>query len=307
MVKNLWSKKPSAASIFEHQKSRRARATKRGAKRGSGLLSICILRLNAGAGLKYHAVALCNVLFVDCHVHLVDSVDPGKLLNYAYSTETLLFSVGVDRRSSVSSLSMAREHGAIVRAFVGVHPSESGQERTIEWLEGAAAEASGLGEIGLDPKYAAWEGAMETQVALFEKQLELAERLSLPVQVHSRGAERECLDLLSTYRVERVLMHWFESVDLAGEVAARGYFISFGPAVLYSKRLASVAASFPRELVLTESDGPVSFGPLGGASGPSTVPSVVFRLAALSGEVFEEVRERVLRNALSFLEEGRKG
>lgn len=242
--------------------------------------------------------------FVDSHVHLSDHPDVDLLLSFACSTQCILFSVGVDRSSSEASIALAREQGEIVRAFVGVHPSESGRE-SLEWLEEAARTASGVGEVGLDPGYAAL-CEMAAQRRAFNLQLELAERLSLPVQVHSRGAERECLDTLSSYRL-RVLMHWFESAELAGTVSSRGYYVSVGPALLYSKRLQRVVSSLPPELVLTESDGPVKFKPLGSVSGPPAVPSVVFRLASERGECFEEVRERVLRNALSFVGERRKG
>ena len=55
----------------------------------------------------------------------------------------------------------------------------------------------------------------------------------------------------------------------------------------------------PLGSVLTESDGPVSFGPLGGASGPNLIPSVLFGLAGVRGETYEDVEHQVEENAKS--------
>jgi Tat protein secretion system quality control protein TatD with DNase activity len=59
--------------------------------------------------------------------------------------------------------------------------------------------------------------------------------------------------------------------------------------------------------VLSETDSPVAFEPLGGAHGPSLIPSVVFKLAELWRMSFEEAREIVCQNAYRFLGEAGKG
>jgi TatD DNase family protein len=246
------------------------------------------------------------VRFVDAHVHLPDYQPPSRQTLAARATQTLLISQGTGRESSVRSVTLARSHPEVVRAFVGVHPSEAEKEPDLGWFEDALRGADGAGELGLDPKYSpAGPGSLQRKT--FEAQLSVASTLGKPVQVHSRGSEKDCLELLSAYSLPRVLMHWFEGEALAKEVVDRGYFVSFGPALLYSNRLRRVASSLDPRLVLTESDGPVAFAPVRGAEGPSLIPSVVFELARIWKTGFEEAREVVLKNGLRYLGSAGKG
>lgn len=188
----------------------------------------------------------------------------------------------------------------MVKAFVGVHPSDAPSAGGLDWYEGLLRRATGAGEIGLDPKYSP-VGAGSAQLAAFERQLAIAEDLGKPVQVHSRGAEAECLGVLSKYGLKRVLMHWFEREDLVSTLVERRYFVSIGPAILYSKKLRRVAGALERELVLTESDGPVAFRALEGPGGPQMIPSVVFALSEVWGSGFEEAARQVESNTNNFL------
>lgn len=239
-----------------------------------------------------------GVRFVDSHLHLEPK--PGGELALALADGTLLFSCGVDRKTSARGLRLAADYPETVKAFVGVHPSEVLKERELSWVGRSLSKATGLGEVGLDPKYSGI-GPRSAQMRAFIGQLRTAERAQKPIQVHSRDAERECLDVLSSFRLKSVLMHWLQSEKALPEAMSRGYFVSFGPSMVYSKKLQRMAAQSDRSLVLTETDSPVPFGPLGGAHGPSLVPSVVFSLAGSWGTGFEEARATTAQNAMRYL------
>ncbi len=243
--------------------------------------------------------------FVDSHLHL-DGTESGGALAVARANETLLLTCGIDRRTSVAGLGLARAEPDVVKAFVGVHPSEVLREHTLRWLPRALEAAAGLGEVGLDPKYSG-VGARSVQVRVFSRQLESAEKKGVPVQVHSRGAERECLDALGGFRLKTVLMHWLQGEGAIPMVMDRGYFVSFGPAILYSKKLQRMVMMCNPHQVLTETDTPVPHGPLGGIRGAFLIPSVVFRLAEAWGVRFEEARARTSQNATVFLGGTEKG
>ncbi len=238
--------------------------------------------------------------FIDSHVHLCEYGNHLSSLGLARYSETLLLSAGIDKATSLTTLEIAKSEPKLVKAFVGTHPSEAQAGTDLEWFVSALREAAGAGEIGLDPKYS--EVAPDSpQMSLFTGQLVAVERAGKPVQVHSRGAEKTCLETLTSYRVGPVLMHWFQGEAELREVGDRGYFTSFGPALLHSKRLQRMASRLGPDRVLTESDGPVTFGPLDGAGGPSLIPTVVFKLAELWKMTFSEAEERLLRNGLSYL------
>ncbi|MBI3841228.1 MAG: TatD family hydrolase [Thaumarchaeota archaeon] len=237
--------------------------------------------------------------FIDSHVHLADYADSEGTLRFARFNQMLLLSSSVDRRTSDATLALAARDANTIKAFVGVHPSEAGKD-DLSWFGEAFSRASGAGEVGLDPKYSQVTAGSH-QLAAFRAQLSEVEGARKPVQVHSRGAARECIEELSTYNLGAVLMHWFEDEAFLKVLGDKGYFVSFGPALLYSKKLQRMARSYDPVLVLTETDGPVEFGPLGRAQGPSLVPSVAFKLSELWQRSYEDVLEDLVQNGLRYL------
>ena len=240
--------------------------------------------------------------FVDSHLHLGAQADATLVLGAA--TGTLLVTCGTDRQTSLESLEIAGLHPEQVKAFVGVHPSEALKGEGIGWLEGALRRAAGLGEVGLDPTYSPVDGG---QKEVIRGQLRVAETLGKPVQVHSPKAEAAANDTLGTFRLKWELMHWLESEEALPRALGRGYYVSFGPALLYSKKLQRMARAAPPDQVLTETDAPVPNGPLRGAEGPSLVPTVVYKLAEAWGTSFEEARAAVAAGSSRFLAPAEKG
>ena len=244
--------------------------------------------------------------FCDAHLHLADFTDAEGSITLARGAKILLYSASTNLRDSARNLELARGSPDLIKAFVGVHPSDAAKGLDEKELESLSTRAAGVGEVGLDPKYSAVTERSE-QLRIFRVQLEIAERLGRPVQVHSRGAGEACLDNLESFDPPSVLLHWFEGSEVAPRAAAEGYYVSFGPAILYSKKLAGIARSYPADLILTESDAPVTYSPLGEAvSGPSLIPSVVFFLSQLLGRGFAETANIVLENSKRYLE-GKKG
>jgi len=245
--------------------------------------------------------------FIDSHLHLSEYGNRTSWAAFARFSETMLVSSGIDSKSSLATLQLAEGSGGrpVVKAFVGCHPSEAEKGADLNWFEAALERATGAGELGLDPGYAGF-GQKGDQMTSFTRQLKVVERSGKPLQVHSRGAERQCLDTLSSYRLGRVLKHWFEGEPQLEAVLDRGYFVSFGPALVHSKRLQRMASRYDPAHVLVESDGPVSFKALGGAEGSALIPTVIFKLAELWHEPFSETQEKILRNSLHYLGDSEK-
>jgi TatD DNase family protein len=235
---------------------------------------------------------------MDAHVHLPAYPDPEGVAASASRRGIRLVSVTVSTAEAARNLSIRKENPSSVRSFIGVHPSEAASpSERLEDLADLWESADGVGEIGLDPKYSE-VSAKSAQMELFKSQVEVAERLDKPLQVHSRGAEAACLEVLEGHSLRSVLLHWFEGEHLVDRALSRPKrFVSFGPAILYSKKLARIARKCPPEAVLTESDGPVAYAALGGAEGPGLVPSVAFKLAELWGKSLDEAAVQLSLNA----------
>jgi TatD DNase family protein len=98
-----------------------------------------------------------------------------------------------------------------------------------------------------------------------------------------------------------VLLHWLGSEETLPTAIERGYYVSFGPALLYSRKLQRMARKADRSLVVLESDSPVAYRPLGGARGPSLIPSVAFRLSELWNVSFSRTLQTCTENSMKFL------
>ncbi len=244
--------------------------------------------------------------FIDSHVHLSDYADPSQELRFAREANALLFAAGIGQASSLRCLSLAEAIPDLVRPFVGVHPSEAEKEGDLTWFVEALARAVGVGEIGLDPKYSA-VGEGSAQLRVFRTQLSAAEKTGKPVQVHTRNVEGAALAELETFSLQKVLLHWFQGEDAMARAGDKGYYVSFGPALLISRKLQRMAGAWDREHILVESDGPVAFAGLGGVGGPWLVPSVVYKLGEVLGARFVDVGELVVGNSLRFLGAGDAG
>jgi TatD DNase family protein len=237
---------------------------------------------------------------VDAHIHLPAYGAAAGVLEAAKATGTTLVSCTVSPAEAHANLQFREQNPDTVRCFLGVHPSDVSEELPSVSLGELFPRADGVGEIGLDPKYSDMAKGSR-QMNAFLDQLAVAERLGKPVEVHSRGSEAECLSFLTSFRLKSVLMHWFEGDSKLQEVNSRGYFVSVGPAILYSKKVRRVAASVSGDRLLTESDGPVAYKAIGGPSGPGLIPSVLFSLAETRAVGFEEQARSVDENLRSFL------
>ncbi len=242
-----------------------------------------------------------DLSLLDAHVHLPAYQDPREVVFAARSRSIRLLSVTVSPGEASMNFLLRQEDPYTVKCFIGVHPSEAlSSGAMLADLDPLWEKADGVGEVGLDPKYSEVDGK-SPQMNLFREQLGVAERLQKPTQVHSRGAEELCLDVLDGYALPSLLLHWFEGEGLTERVFSHPRdFVSFGPALLYSKKLMRIAGRCPPDRVLVESDGPVPYAPLRRAEGPGLIPSVVFKLAEVWGMTFEDAAAQLALNATSY-------
>ena len=197
-----------------------------------------------------------------------------------------------------------------VEAFVGIHPQIFAQthdlmpraaiDSMVDEVQSLASAASGIGEIGLDPKY----GQFEMQEYLLGKQLEVARSCSLPLTLHTRGTVANCLRMLSEYEIASpVLFHWFAGTeDELKKVHSHGYYTSFGPAVLYSKRLSNLVKVSDPSLILAETDSPLLLESISKETiSPFMLASVIFALSIIKGVPYDTMTESTDRNADAYL------
>lgn len=254
--------------------------------------------------------------YVDAHIHLSDPEYEGKIeeiiKDARQANVVALVSNSMNLESCLQTLKLAKEQHNHVYAALGIHPwnvkglKENELQNTLDLIVKEANEDNvvAVGEIGLDFQYVKKEEGKDLQLKVFHEMLDVAEKLSLPAIIHSRGTTQEIMDILSSYRIKKVLFHWFSRpIELLNKIVEKGYFITEGPPTAYSKRTKEIVEKTPLTHLLTETDGPVRFfGPpfKGSLTMPSFIPVVVEAIAEVKKMSQEEVCEQIVKNFTEF-------
>lgn len=199
----------------------------------------------------------------DSHAHYDDAAfdcDRDELLSSLPSSGICgVVNCGADIKSSKLSLALAAKYDYI-HAACGVHPHEASKcgEAWLSELEMLCDEPDcvAIGEIGLDYHYD--YSPRKEQLEVFERQLDLANRLHLPVIIHDREAHEDTLNLLKSYSPAGVVHCFSGSVEMAREIVSIGMYIGLGGAVTFknARKPLEVAAYLPAESLLIETDCP---------------------------------------------------
>ena len=187
---------------------------------------------------------------------------------------------------------------------IGVHPSEyktynSEVEKEIYNLCNNE-KIKAIGEIGLDYYYE--PDSKEEQKIILSKQLEIAEKLKLPVIIHDRDAHEDIFDILQTYTLKEVVMHCFSgTVDFAKECIKKDYYIGVGGIVTFknAKDLQETVKIIPLEKILLETDAPY-LAPVpyrGKINSPKYLKYIAEKIAEIKGITIEEVKKQTTVNA----------
>src|SRR5471032_127522 len=217
-----------------------------------------------------------SMALIDTHTHLESFARNGTLpAALAHAREAgveAMITIGTSPDDWMLYRDLAREHAALVRYTVGIHPCSVGADWTDafapleDFWRGETPRPVALGECGLDrfhlPKDAAEaEKIFAWQRAAFAAQLEIARRLACPVVVHSRGAFQECVEMIDASGVawSRVVFHCFtEGETEMAELTRRGGFGSFTGILTYKNAAAIRAAAKAQGLarLMLETDAP---------------------------------------------------
>lgn len=237
-----------------------------------------------------------------CHVHM-SAFDPATLLVRAREAGVeWVVCPGTDAESSAAALRIAADHPGVVLAAVGLHPHEADrwpEER--DRIEALAAEASAVGECGLD-FYRNLSPREEQRVA-FREQLALAKRLDKPAIVHCRDAFAEVHEDVAASGHDRVVLHcWTGGPKWTKRFADLGVTFSFAGPLTYAggDTVRRAAAVVPRDRTMVETDTPFLTPPpdRSAPNEPANVVKVGEVLADVWGEPVADVARRTSAEAM---------
>ena len=158
-----------------------------------------------------------------------------------------------------------------------------------------------VGEIGLDYHWNTEN--KDLQRYAFIEQIKLANKLELPIQIHTRDAVMDTIDILKTNDVKcGGIFHCCPfNRELVKEGLKLGFYISFaGPTTFKnSKNASEIINMVPDDRLLVETDSPyLSPEPYRGKrNDPRKVQYILMKIAEVKGRTFEEVQNMAYENA----------
>ncbi len=175
-----------------------------------------------------------------------------------------IVNVGSSLPHSENSVVLAERYN-FVYAAVGIHPSDAQDldEKDLDRVLNRILELAShkkvlaIGEIGYDYH---WDGTdKERQTYFFDKQLTMAEELSLPAIIHSRDAAGDTFDMLRAHPKAWGVLHSYSgTAEMARQLCNMGWYISFSGPVTYknANKVKEAASVVPEDRILIETDCP---------------------------------------------------
>jgi TatD DNase family protein len=182
--------------------------------------------------------------------------------------------VGTDLSTSRLALALAQQWEPDAWCSIGIHPTgcqdlpvSEAQETAVQLEELVLANPKrivAIGETGLDYFHAARRRKVDqirTQRAFFKAQAELAQRLDLPLVIHTRDATEDVIAQIKEFGITRAVIHCFsEDPAFARRLMewSDGIYFSFSGILTYPKALSiqEAARHLPLNRILVETDAP---------------------------------------------------
>jgi TatD DNase family protein len=258
-------------------------------------------------------------MIVDTHAHLMFSEfdeDREETLVRAFAAGVKkIINIGCGEESSAQAVAMMKEFEGRddlprLYATVGLHPYDAGDLREdlidewrtwiVEDLKSGKRGIVGIGETGLD--YFKSKVDPEIQKKSFRRHMKFADEMNLPVVVHNRDADEDCLEILKEFPGVQAVFHCYgSSLDFAKRVWEAGYYTSFTGIVTFKNAdaLREVVAAVPMDRLMVETDCPY-LAPQeyrGKRNEPAYVAEVVKMIAEVKNLTNDEIAEISTKNA----------
>lgn len=252
--------------------------------------------------------------FFDSHAHYNDErfmENRDELIKDMFNDEiTNIVCAGYSLDASKDAIDIANSFSHVF-ATCGISPNDINEnvEKELVEIEKLAQNKRivAIGEIGLD--YHWNKDNKEIQKEIFIKQIEIANRLELPIVIHTREAVLDTIHILKEYPVlKKGVFHCCPlNQELIKEGLKLGFYISFSGNVTFKNAKAEPCINLvPMDKILIETDSPyLSPEPYRGETNTSrNVKFVAKRIADVKGIPLASVAEITRKNAKTIFEIG---
>ncbi len=240
-------------------------------------------------------------MFVDVHAHLDwpdFSKDLDKVIKNAEKAGVSnIITSGVNHEANKKALEIAKKY-KIVDASFGLYPLDIldlSEEELFDCFDFIKKnKCIAVGEVGLD--FVSREKEKE-QKENFLKIIEFVEKLKKPIIVHSRKAEKECVEILESSKLKKILVHCFSgNMKLVKRVEDNGWMFSVPTNVVYSIHFQTLVERTSINNLLTETDSPFLNFVKGERNEPRNVVHTVKKISEIKKMDEHETRKIIYSN-----------
>lgn len=260
-----------------------------------------------------------NLVDVHCHIyHERQSGELDAILERARQAGVVRIVLsGVNPEGNELVMRLCRKYPESLRASFGVFPIDalgmSPDEEGLPVHKGPIdldsqfvfirehlGDVVAIGEIGLDFHWAKKEETYVQQADNFRRIIRFAKDVHKPIVIHSRKAEKECIDILreEVLHMEiHVVNHCFSGKkNLVKEASLLGHYFSIPSNIVKSEQFQMMVAMVDLKQLLTETDSPWLSPIPGQFNEPATVKMTIAKIAEIKGLSEKEVAETIWKN-----------
>ncbi len=238
-------------------------------------------------------------MLIDVHSHIDLFDNPQEIIRN--SKKIKIVTAGVNSDSNKKILELKKENPEI-EICLGGYPTElsklfdEGIDSEIEFIRKNNKNIVGIGEVGLDLKEND-ESTLEKQKKYFGKFIELAKELNKPIIVHSRKAEKECVEFLERFNYKKIIMHCFSgNFKLVQKIIQNGWYLSIPTSVKNSEHFQKIIEIAPIEQLFCETDSPFLHPDRKFPNEPKNVVESYKKIAEIKNISMKEVEKKIGEN-----------
>ena len=245
-------------------------------------------------------------MLVDVHCHLNSKdfdKDRDEVVKMAEKIGMTIIDSGTCIKDNKKSLELSKKY-LIVKSSLGLYPTyavnlkENELKKEIDFIEKNKDNIIAIGEIGLD---ALEEKNLDDQRKIFERMLSLAEKIKKPVVIHSRKAEKECIDILETFKIKNIDMHCFTgNFKMVKRVQDNGWTFSIPTNITRLFHFQKIVEETSISQILTETDSPYLSPFKEERNEPSFVVETIKKISEIKKLDEEETKKLIYMNFQKF-------
>jgi TatD DNase family protein len=244
---------------------------------------------------------------IDTHAHLCDerfNEDRDSVIQRAYAAGVVgIILVAETIDDAHFNLALAQKDRRLHLA-AGLYPGYADRQKAdemVSFIREYSDSLLAIGEVGLDFQLAPMDDERAIQLKVLEKFIDLSSELKLPLNVHSRAAAKECVDILIKKGAKQVQLHAYHGKHkIALQAIEAGFFFSVPTSIVRSQQMQDLFKKLPLSHLMLESDSPVLGPETAVRNEPCNIAKSIPVIADLKGVPANKVAEQMYNNSINF-------